>query len=263
MRQILTLGMLTITAAGLGLAQRGTVSINPRITGGGDSSSGKCIVRIMVDNTVNVRLGNGQILVDTLEGQPSRDDGSECTSMLRNGRNLSDFRFRGIDGRGEVRLASDPRQDQRGEAVISIRDTKGGDEGYTFEVSWQGDNGNSNTGGGFFGGNNNNPNNNNSDNDRNNNSRNNNGRNNGRNNNNVTGYDRALNSCMEQVRSQIQRDYNVNNVNFDNMNANNNSGGRDRISGTARSGNCNDQYRYTCQGNLNNGNIRSVSVSRN
>ena len=255
MRQILTLGMLTITAAGLGLAQRGTVSINPRITGGGDSSSGKCIVRIMVDNTVNVRLGNGQILVDTLEGQPSRDDGSECTSMLRNGRNLSDFRFRGIDGRGEVRLASDPRQDQRGEAVISIRDTKGGDEGYTFEVSWQGDNGNSNTGGGFFGGNNSTNNNNN------NNGRNNNNRRN--NNNNAAGYDRAVTACMERVRSQIQRDYNVNNVNFDNMNANNNSGQRDRISGTARSGNGNDQFRYTCQANLNNGNVRSVSVSRN
>ena len=243
--------MLTITAAGLGLAQRGTVNINPRITGGGDSSSGKCIVRIMVDNTVNVRIGNGQILVDTVEGQPSRNDGSECTSMLRNGRNLSDFRFRGIDGRGEVRLASDPRQDQRGEAVISIRDSKGGDEGYTFEVSWQGDNGNSNTGGGFFGGNNNN-----------NGVYNNNGRNNNGKNNNVAGYDRAVTSCMERVRSQIQRDYNVNNVNFDNVNANDNSGGRDRISGTARSGNSNDQYRYSCQGNLNNGNIRSISVSR-
>lgn len=273
MRQLLTLGMLTIAAAGLGLAQRGTVNINPRITGGGDSSSGKCIVRIMVDNTVNVRIGNGQILVDTVEGQPSRNDGSECTSMLRNGRNLSDFRFRGIDGRGEVRLASDPRQDQRGEAVISIRDTKGGDEGYTFEVSWQGDNGNSNTGGGFFGGNNNNNNNNNDgvyNNDGrynnngsyNNNGRNNNGNNNNGKNNNVAGYDRAVTSCMERVRSQIQRDYNVNNVNFDNMNANNNSGGRDRISGTARSGNSNDQYRYSCQGNLNNGNIRSISVSR-
>lgn len=254
MRQILTLGMLMIAATGLGLAQRGTVSINPRITGGGDSSSGKCIVRIMVDNTVNVRIGNGQILVDTVEGQPSRDDRSECTSMLRNGRNLSDFRFRGIDGRGEVRLASDPRQDQRGEAVISIRDTKGGEEGYTFEVSWQGDNGNSNTGGGFFGGNNNNNNNNGS--------YNNNGRNNNGRNNNVSGYDRAVTSCIERVRSQIQRDYNVNNVNFDNMNANNNSGGQDRISGTARSGNSNDQYRYTCQGNLNNGNIRNISVSR-
>ncbi len=266
MKQILTLGMLTITAAGLGLAQRGTVSINPRITGGGDSSSGKCIVRLMVDNTVNVRIGNGQILVDTVEGQPSRDDRSECTSMLRNGRSLSDFRFRGIDGRGEVRLASDPRQDQRGEAVISIRDTKGGEEGYTFEVSWQGDNGNSNTGGGFFGGNDNNRNNNggySNDGRYNNNGSYNNGRNNNGRNNNVSGYDRAVTSCMERVRSQIQRDYNVNNVNFDNMNANNNSGGQDRISGTARSGNSNDQFRYSCQGNLNNGNIRSVSVSRN
>lgn len=243
MRQILTLGLLTVTAAGLALAQRGTVSISPRITGGGDSSSGKCIVRIMVDNTVNVRIGNGQIRVDTIEGQASRDDGSECSSMLRNGRNLSDFRFRGIDGRGEVRLTSDPRQDQRGEAVVSIRDTKGGDEGYTFEVSWQGDDGNGNRngnrGGGFFNGN---------------------ARNN--NNNNDSGYNRALNACTENVRNQLREDFGVANPNFDAMNTDDGAGRRDRISGTARAGR-RDVYRFDCDVNLSNGSVRNVNVRRN
>ncbi len=241
MKQILTLGMLAISGVALASAQRGTVSINPRITGG-DSSNGKCIVRIMVDDTVNVRIGNGQIRVDTLAGQPSRDDGSECSSMLRNGRNLSDFRFHGIDGRGEVRLQSDPRNDPRGEAVIYIRDSKGGDEGYTFEVTWQGDNGNGNgdgnRGGGFF----------------NNNSRNGNG----------SGYDQALNSCMDGVRTQVERDYGVTNLNFDQMNANNNNGRRDRITGTARAGGSRgDRYSYDCQVNMNNGNVRNVNVRRN
>jgi hypothetical protein len=248
MKQFLISGMLTIVTAALAPAQfnNNMVTITPRITGG-DSVNGKCIVRIMVDNTVNVRIGNGQIRVETLAGAPSRDDGSECTSMLRNGRNLTDFRFKGIDGRGEVRLQSDPRQDSRGEAVVYIRDSKGGDEGYTFEVSWSGDNGQgfNQGGGGFFGGG----------------GRNNNNRNN---NNNSIGYDQALNSCMDQVRGKVSRDYNVSNLNFDQVNANNNQGRRDRIAGTARSGNGRrNTFRYECEVNMNNGNVRNVNVWRN
>ena len=146
MRNVSAVILLTLAGSIAASAQRGMVYINPRITGG-DSSNGRCIVRLMVDDQVNVRIGNGQIRVETLSGAPSRDDGTECTSMFRNGRDLSDFRFRGMDGRGEVRLQSDPRQDNRGEAVIYIRDSKGGEEGYTFEINWQGDNGNSNSGG--------------------------------------------------------------------------------------------------------------------
>lgn len=254
MKQFLTLGFLTVAAAAWLPAQRGMVNITPRITGG-DSVNGKCIIRIMVDDTVNVRIGNGQIRVETLAGQPSRDDGTECSSVLRNGRNLSDFRFRGIDGRGEVRLQSDPRNDPRGEAVVYIRDSKGGDEGYTFEVSWSGDNGqfNNSGNGGFFG---NRPGNNNGYN---------NGYNNGQYNSGNASYDRAVNSCMDRVRNQIQRDYRANNITFDNINTDNGNGRRDRVSGTARtdSGRRGDRFRFDCDVNLNNGNVRNVSISRN
>jgi len=241
MKHLLTFGVLTMLGASIAPAQRvrDMVTIQPRITGG-DSANGRCIIRIMVDDTVNVRIGNGQIRVETLQGQQSRDDGSECSSMLQNGRNLSDFRFRGRDGRGEVRLQSDPRQDPRGEAVIFIRDAKGGDEGYTFEVSWQGDNGDGRGGrnndrGGFF----------------------------SQNGNNDSGYDRALNSCMDGVRSQVNRDYGVTNLNFDNVNAGNNAGRRDRITGTARAGARGDTYSYDCQVNLSNGIVRNLNVRRN
>ena len=220
-------------------AQRNAIVITPRITGG-DSSNGKCIIRIMVDDTVSVRIGNGQVRVQTISGRDSRDDGSECSSMLQNGRNLSNFRFRGIDGRGQVRLESDPRENPRGEAVVSIRDAKGGDEGYTFEVSWQGDHGNRNGGGtrgGFLNGN-------------------------ARSNNNDSGYDRALNACQEDVRSQVRQDYGITDLNFDAMNTDNNAGRRDRISGTARAGR-RDVYQFDCDVNLSNGNVRNVKVRRN
>ncbi|MBY0507885.1 MAG: hypothetical protein K2X03_28485 [Bryobacteraceae bacterium] len=226
---------MTLLGAAAAWAQRDVVTIQPRLTGG-DSSSGRCIVRIMVDDTVNVRIGNGQIRVETVTGRPSRDDGTECSSLLRNGRNLSDFRFSGRDGRGEVRLQSDPRQDRRGEAVIFIRDAKGGDEGYTFEVSWQGDDGSSTGnrgGGGFFG-----------------------GRPQARDTN------QGANACLDRVRAQAESDFGVSNLIFENLNADNNNGPRDRITGTARAGRRGDLYRYECQMNLNNGNVRNVSVRR-
>jgi hypothetical protein len=213
----------------------------------------------MVDNAVNVRIGNGQIRVETLAGQPSRDDGTECTSLFRNGRSLSDFQFRGVDGRGEVRLQSDPRQDNRGEAVIYINDPKGGEEGYTFEVSWNGDNGRGN--GGFFGGGNSVP------------YSNNNNYPNGNNNNNYGGnYDQATNACLDTVRSRIERDYNTTNLTFDqvntnsvNNNGNNNNGNQNRITGTVRSNNGRrgNNFRYECQVNVRNGNVRNVNVWRN
>ena len=259
MNKIFVFGILMAASVASALAQRNTVQINPRLTGG-DSSNGKCIIRIMVDDAVNVRIGNGQIRVQTLSGRDTRDDGSECSAILRNGRNLSDFKFRGIDGRGEVRLQSDPRQDPRGEAVIYIKDSQGGDEGYTFEVSWQGDNGatnnnnnrngngNGNGNGGFFG---------------------NNGRNNSNNNSNMRNgndgsYDRALNACMESVRTQVLEEYSTTNLNFDRVNAANNNGRQDRISGTARAGGRRgDLFQFDCDVNLNNGNVRNVNVRRN
>ena len=72
---------------------------------------------------------------------------------------------------------------------------------------------------------------------------------------------------MDQVRDRISRDYNVSNITFDNTNADNNNGRQDRISGTARSDRGNrrgdDRYSFSCDVNLNNGNVRNVNVRRN
>jgi len=52
-------------------------------------------------------------------------------------RNPVNFRFQGIDGRGNVQLVRDP-QGGRGPAVVRIEDPKGGSEGYTFDLEWSG-----------------------------------------------------------------------------------------------------------------------------
>jgi hypothetical protein len=74
----------------------------------------------------------------------------ECSEPLP--RNPGDFRFQGIDGRGRQTLVRDPNGN-RGVAVVRIEDSKGGREGYTFDLEWSGGSGSSYfPGGGGFGG---------------------------------------------------------------------------------------------------------------
>jgi hypothetical protein len=96
---------------------------------------GKCILRVMVDDEVDVELQRDTVLIRRITGQPGRDDGSECTQPLPQSY-FTRFAFRGIDGRGEVRLAQEPRPGNSFTAIVTIRDPKRGQEGYTFELSW-------------------------------------------------------------------------------------------------------------------------------
>lgn len=105
---------------------------NPR------AADGRCILRVRIDDENDVELRGDRVLLRTLTGRPGRDDGSECSQPLPAG-GFSKFAFRGIDGRGEVRLVQEPRLGNQWTAIVSIRDKKGGDEGYTFELSWTAD----------------------------------------------------------------------------------------------------------------------------
>ncbi len=98
-------------------------------------SNGRCIIRVLVDDEVDVELAGDQVRARVLRGGESRDDGSECTQPLPIG-GFSRFAFRGIDGRGEVRLVQEPRPGNNYSAIVAIKDTRKGTEGYTFELSW-------------------------------------------------------------------------------------------------------------------------------
>src|SRR5262249_11843591 len=58
----------------------------------------------------------------------------ECTQPLPP--NPANFRFSGVDGRGQQLLLREPSQN-RGAALIRIEDPKGGREGYTFDIEWR------------------------------------------------------------------------------------------------------------------------------
>lgn len=115
------------------------VEITPRRTRDYDerANQGWCSIRVWVDDEVNIFIEEGRVIFETVRGRPARDAGSECSQPLPRGNALSDFQFRGIDGRGEVRLIEDPGPRNRYKAWVRIRDPKGGGEEHHFRLNWK------------------------------------------------------------------------------------------------------------------------------
>ncbi|MDE3165384.1 MAG: hypothetical protein KGN36_06225 [Acidobacteriota bacterium] len=111
---------------------------------GQGGSSGKCTIEVRVDIAAEVDILGDSGRLRTLAGQPSTWTRMECTAPLPS--SMSDFRFRGIDGRGSVKLLQDPRNNN-GMAVVRIDDPQAGSEGYTFDIEWSGASGGSATNG--------------------------------------------------------------------------------------------------------------------
>jgi hypothetical protein len=109
-------------------------TIRANITGS-NGDRGKCTIEVVVDGTAEVEVSGDMGHIRTLAGGRAHWVRLQCTGPIP--RNPEDFRFRGIDGRGRVELIRDPRSN-RGAAVVRIVDTKGGREGYTFDLEWRG-----------------------------------------------------------------------------------------------------------------------------
>jgi hypothetical protein len=105
---------------------------------GSRGNTGKCTVEIVVDGAAEVEIYGDMGRIRNLSGQRASWRRLECSDPLP--RNPTDFRFQGVDGRGDARLVRDPRQN-RGTAVVRIEDPKGGSEGYTFDIEWSGTSG--------------------------------------------------------------------------------------------------------------------------
>lgn len=102
---------------------------------GGGGDQGKCTIEVEVDGAAEVEILGDTGRLRTLSGQRASWRRFECTGPLPT--SPVDFRFRGIDGRGNQNLVADPRSG-RGGAVVRIEDSKGGREGYTFDLEWRG-----------------------------------------------------------------------------------------------------------------------------
>lgn len=102
-------------------------------------TDGRCRIRVRIDDDSDVELRGEQIRIRVLRGGPGRDEGSECNAPLPTAGNFRNFRFRGVDGRGNPRLVQEPGSRNFYTAVVNIQDSKGGDEGYTFDLMWESD----------------------------------------------------------------------------------------------------------------------------
>ena len=87
-----------------------------------------------IETIVHVR--GEKVAFETMAGRPSSDEGTECSQPLPGGNGLANFKFRGVDGRGEQTLLEAPSADNSWTAKIRIRYSQGGDEGYTSRIEW-------------------------------------------------------------------------------------------------------------------------------
>jgi hypothetical protein len=101
----------------------------------GNAVDGKCTIEVNVDGSAEVEVQGDVGRIRNLSGQPAVWRRFVCDGRMP--ANPHDFRFRGIDGRGDVELLQDPRQ-TGGRIVFRIDDRQGGREGYTVDLEWRG-----------------------------------------------------------------------------------------------------------------------------
>jgi hypothetical protein len=225
---------------------------------GAGGSSGKCTIEVRVDIAAEVDIYGDSARLRTLGGQQSEWKRFECTGPLPY--SMSDFRFRGIDGRGSVKLLHDPRNNSS-VAVVRIDDPRGGAEGYTFDIEWSGASGGAPTGGfstaapGTYGtpagstaGDRRGP------------------SGQGRVRSASLTPERAVDLCRTELQTRGERDYNLRNINITAAGVDSGQGRRDWVTGTFTAGSGGfrrgSTYRFNCQLDYSAGQIRTLEVVR-
>ncbi len=160
MRLLLTAGLLIALAfSAQGQERRGVRYINDsnftqvkRTNDWSENrSDGKCRIRVRIDDEADVELRWDTIRIRVIQGAPGRDEGSECNAPLPRSGQIRNFRFNGVDGRGTPRLVQEPSSRNGYIAAVNVKDSQGGSEGYTFDLSWQSQgSGSGGSEGGFF-----------------------------------------------------------------------------------------------------------------
>ncbi|MEP6715041.1 MAG: hypothetical protein ABJC09_05680 [Terriglobia bacterium] len=208
------------------------------LRGGGNGNSGKCTVEVVVDGSAQVEIRGDSGILRNLQGQPPQWRRFVCTSPLP--ANPVDFRFSGVDGRGRQELVRDPRQG--GAAVIEINDPDNGSEGYTFDITWGGNDRGplsnqyppSRPGQGQYGGG-----------DR------------------RFTADQAVQLCQTSVRQQAADRYRTNDIRFRQTNIDDQPGRNDWVVGTLearRPGRADQIAKFSCSVDFASGRVRSADI---
>jgi hypothetical protein len=222
-----------------GLSAMADTRFHPRMerAAGYSPGRGECVIRLVVDGEVQVNVRGDDVYVRTISGREARDNGSVCTApMPRNGGAIS---FEKREGRGEVQLLSQP-SDRDDAVVVRINDPKAGDAPYSFRIAWQ-ENGGYRPGGGWTGG-------------------------------IGSGYrpvpaeveDHAIDACQDAASAKIADQYRYRNLRFRDTRLGDRSGDDGVVSGeaTGTRGLSSAAFRFSCRVDLDDGDVRSVDVTR-
>ncbi len=96
---------------------------------------GLCVIRLQVDDNVEVTVDGDRVYIRTLAGQDARDDGSECNMPLPR-REVEGFNFDVRERRGDIQLVEGPTRRNGGKVIVRIHDGPGGFGRYIFQLSW-------------------------------------------------------------------------------------------------------------------------------
>lgn len=131
-------GLVAAAALSCTMAPASAQDIQQRratITGNANETRGKCTIEVVVDTVAEIEIRGDQATMRNVSGgQLPRWVRFQCNApmpIVPLG-----FRFSGVDGRGRQSLIQPPANG--GPAVIRIEDPRGGTEGYTFDVEWDG-----------------------------------------------------------------------------------------------------------------------------
>lgn len=200
-----------------------------RMIGGGSRDGGRCLAEVVVDGVAELHVSGDTANLRNLSGAEPQWRRFECTSPMPQN---ADVRVN-INGRGQAQLIASPRNG--GPAVVRIEDTKGGAEVYQMEFQWTG-------GYGYSGG----------------------VQNPGRWGNSRISPDQAIENCRQAVRQQARERFGTDDVNFRQINVDDQQGNRDLVIGTVgirRGARNEDSYPFSCTMNLNNGRVRQASIT--
>jgi hypothetical protein len=215
-----------MTAAALAGPASAQIQQRARMISGGPQGEGRCFAEVVVDGAAELQVRGDTASLRNLSGGPPQWRRFECTSPMPAN---ADVRVN-INGRGRAQMISSPRNG--GPAVVRIEDSKGGAEVYQLEFQWAGGYGawNGNPGGRF-----------------------------GR-----VSIDEAVENCRQAVRQEARGRFGTDNVDFRQIDVDNQRGNRDLVVGTVgvRRGGWNEEtYPFSCTMNLNNGRVRQAQIT--
>jgi len=143
-RSIAAAGLLTSCAAGIAAAEEHARAVPDPAEAAyrarapewrASAPEGHCTLRIHVDDKANVMLRGSQVIVTTIRGKRSYDEGSYCTQPLP-AHPVRNFRVTAENGRGHITDVHSPQQANEFTGTVSISDPARAGDTYVLDVAW-------------------------------------------------------------------------------------------------------------------------------